>query len=63
MKLHIKNGRLVDPANNIDAVTELFIADGKVAAVDEIFAAWDSDENDALSLDEFTAGLATLKIR
>jgi dihydroorotase len=33
MKLHIKNGRLVDPANNIDKVTDLFIADGKVAAV------------------------------
>jgi dihydroorotase len=33
MKLHIKNGRLVDPANGIDAVTDLFIADGKVAAV------------------------------
>ncbi|NVD98938.1 dihydroorotase [Massilia sp. BJB1822] len=33
MKLHIKNGRLIDPANGIDAVQDLFIADGKVAAV------------------------------
>jgi dihydroorotase len=33
MKLHIKNGRLVDPANGIDQVKDLFIADGKVAAV------------------------------
>jgi dihydroorotase len=33
MKLHIKNGRVVDPANNIDKLTDLFIADGKVAAV------------------------------
>jgi len=33
MKLHIKNGRLIDPANGIDRVTDLFIADGKVAAV------------------------------
>jgi dihydroorotase len=33
MKLHIKNGRLVDPANGIDAIKDLFIADGKVAAV------------------------------
>jgi dihydroorotase len=32
MKLHIKNGRLVDPANGIDAIQDLFIADGKVAA-------------------------------
>ncbi|MEW6372149.1 MAG: dihydroorotase [Pseudomonadota bacterium] len=33
MKLHIKNGRLIDPANGIDQVTDLFIADGKVAAI------------------------------
>jgi len=33
MKLHIKNGRLVDPANGIDAAQDLFVADGKVAAV------------------------------
>lgn len=30
--LHIKNGRLIDPANGIDAVTDLYIIDGKVAA-------------------------------
>jgi len=33
MKLHIKNGRLIDPANGIDAVQDLYIADGKVAGV------------------------------
>ncbi len=33
MNIHIKNGRVVDPANGIDAVQDLFIADGKVAAV------------------------------
>lgn len=33
MKLHIKNGRLIDPANGIDAVMDLFIDDGKVAAI------------------------------
>jgi dihydroorotase len=33
MNLHIKNGRVIDPANGIDAVQDLFIADGKVAAV------------------------------
>jgi dihydroorotase len=33
MKLHIKNGRLVDPANNIDSLQDLFIDAGKVAAV------------------------------
>jgi dihydroorotase len=33
MKLHIKNGRLVDPANNIDALQDLYIDAGRVAAV------------------------------
>ena len=33
MKLHIKNGRLIDPANGIDRVTDLFIVDGKIAAL------------------------------
>ncbi|ALK99821.1 dihydroorotase [Massilia sp. WF1] len=33
MNLHIKNGRVIDPANGIDAVQDLFIADGKIAAL------------------------------
>jgi dihydroorotase len=33
MNLHIKNGRLVDPANGIDAVQDLYIAGGKVAGI------------------------------
>lgn len=33
MKLHIKNGRLIDPANGIDAQQDLYIAAGKVVAI------------------------------
>lgn len=33
MKIHIKNGHLIDPKNGIDAVRDLFIAAGKVVAV------------------------------
>lgn len=33
MKLHIKNGHLIDPANSIDARQDLYVADGKVIAV------------------------------
>ncbi len=33
MKIHIKNGRLIDPANNIDTRADLFLAAGKIAAV------------------------------
>jgi len=33
MKIQIKNGRLIDPKNNIDAVQDVFIAAGKVVAL------------------------------
>ena len=33
MKLHIKNGRLIDPANNIDAQQDVFIAAGKIVGI------------------------------
>lgn len=33
MKIHIKNGRLIDPRNGIDAPLDVFIAAGKIAAV------------------------------
>lgn len=39
MKLHIKNGRVIDPANGIDAVQDLYIADGRIAAGGAQFAA------------------------
>jgi dihydroorotase len=33
MKIQIKNGRLIDPANNVDAKRDLFIAAGKIVGV------------------------------
>ena len=33
MNYHIKNGRIIDPANDIDQVSDLFIAGGKIAAL------------------------------
>ncbi len=33
MNIHIKNGRLIDPKNRIDAVQDLFITAGRVSAV------------------------------
>jgi len=29
----IKNGRVIDPANNVDTITDIFVADGKIAAL------------------------------
>jgi len=33
MKIHIKNGRLIDPRNGIDAARDVFIAAGKIVAI------------------------------
>lgn len=33
MKLHIQNGRLIDPANGIDSQKDIYIADGQIQAV------------------------------
>ena len=35
MKTLIKNGRIVDPSQNIDAVMDLLIEDGVVKAIEE----------------------------
>ena len=44
MRLHIKNGRVIDPANHIDAVQDLFIADGKIAAIGTPPAGFQADQ-------------------
>lgn len=33
MNIHIKNGRLIDPLNNLDARQDVFIADKRIAAI------------------------------
>lgn len=43
MNIHIKNGRLADPKNNIDALRDVFIAAGKIAAVGEAPAGFAAD--------------------
>lgn len=44
MKLHIKNGRVIDPANNIDTVQDLYIADGVIAALGDAPAGFAADQ-------------------
>ena len=33
MKLHIKNGRVIDPASNFDQQTDVFVADGRIVGI------------------------------
>jgi dihydroorotase len=63
MKLHIRNGRLVDPANGIDEVKDLFIADGKVAAVGSAPAGFAADRTIDASGLVVAPGLVDLSAR
>ncbi|MCL4757757.1 MAG: dihydroorotase [Rhodocyclaceae bacterium] len=36
MKIKISNGRVIDPANASDSVQDLFVADGKIAAIGQV---------------------------
>jgi dihydroorotase len=63
MKLHIKNGRLIDPANQIDGRHDLFIVDGKVAAIGSAPAGFTADRSiDATGL-VVAPGLVDLSAR
>ena len=33
VRIHIKNGRLIDPAHGVDAIQDIFIAKGKIAGI------------------------------
>ena len=44
MRLEILNGHLVDPENGIDETANVFIADGKVAAIAKKPDAWEADQ-------------------
>ena len=48
MKLHICGGRLIDPANGVDRVTDLYVADGKVAGVGTAPAGWEAAPDAAI---------------
>ena len=63
MKLHIKNGRVIDPANGIDATQDLFIADGRIAALGAAPAGFNADQTiDATGL-VVAPGLVDLSAR
>ncbi len=44
MNIHVKNGRLIDPGNDIDALLDVFIADGRIAAIGKAPAGFVAEE-------------------
>ncbi|MFZ6777331.1 dihydroorotase [Undibacterium sp. Ji83W] len=63
MKIHIKNGRVIDPASATDAVQDVFIAAGKIVALGQAPADFVANKTvDATGL-IVTAGLVDLSAR
>jgi dihydroorotase len=42
--IHIKNGHVIDPKNKIDAITDVFVSDGKILALGDAPASFKADE-------------------
>lgn len=63
MRLHIANGRLVDPQSGMDAVQDVFIADGRIAAIGTAPAGFEANRAlDARGL-VLCPGLVDLSVR
>ncbi|MDK6075719.1 dihydroorotase [Massilia varians] len=63
MNYHIKNGRIIDPANGIDAVQDLFIADGKIAGLGKAPDGFSADQTIDASGLVVAPGLVDLSAR
>lgn len=63
MRLHIKNGRVIDPVNHMDAVHDLFIADGKIAAIGAAPVGFQADQTIDASGLVVAPGLVDLSVR
>ena len=63
MKIEIRNGRLVDPGNDVDRAGTLYIAAGRIAGIDRAPADWNADRTlDAAGL-VVAPGLVDLSAR
>lgn len=63
MRILIKNGRVIDPANNIDNVTNVYIADDKISAVADSLDGFNADQEIDASNQLVCPGLVDLSAR
>ncbi len=63
MKIHIKNGRLIDPKNGIDAQRDVFVAAGRIVAIGEAPAGFTANRVIDASGRVVCPGLVDLAVR
>ena len=62
-EVHIKNGRVIDPKNSVDAKQDVFIADGKIAALGKAPAGFRAERTIAADALVVCPGLIDLSAR
>ena len=62
-KVHIKNGRVIDPKNRVDAKQDVFIAEGKIAALGKAPAGFRAERTLAADALVVCPGLIDLSAR
>ena len=62
-KIHLKNGRLIDPKNAIDSTLDVFIADGRIAAIGQAPTGFTADRVIDASQQIVCPGLVDLSAR
>ena len=62
-KIHIRNGRLIDPKNGTDSALDVFIADGRVTAIGQAPAGFTADQVIDASRQIVCPGLVDLSAR
>lgn len=63
MKIHIKNGRVIDPKNNIDSQLDVFIAAGKIVALGKTPEGFVANQTIDASNQIVCPGLVDLSVR
>ncbi|OAI15786.1 dihydroorotase [Methylomonas koyamae] len=62
-RIKIENGRIVDPANGIDAIGPLYIAGGKIVAVGAVLADFDAEQTIDAAGQVVCPGFVDLSVR
>jgi len=62
-QIQIKNGRVIDPANNIDAIQDVYIVDGKIASLGKTPAGFSATQVIDASNQVVCPGLVDLRVR
>jgi dihydroorotase len=63
MKTEIRNGRVIDPASGLDAVTPVFIADARIAAIGNAPSGWRAERTIDAAGRVIAPGLVDLAVR